>query len=118
MPLGGLESQPNSAVLSHSLRAKTEDAAPRKATWPLEELIACFCCSFPEPGTSTYFKRIVEGQSLKKEKTQNKTPRSKIERKGWVLRNKLDSEEQGEEAASPSGSALLLSKLFCCRGLF
>lgn len=37
----------------HSLRAKSEDAAPREATWPLEELTACFCCSFPEPGTGT-----------------------------------------------------------------
>lgn len=44
-----------------------------------------------------------------------KKKHSKTKRIGWVLWNKPDTDdadEQGEEAVSPSGSALLLSKLF------
>lgn len=66
MPLGELESQPGSAVLSRSLSAEAEVTAPRHVTWPEHELTACPYRSFPEPGTNTHFKRIAEGQSLKK----------------------------------------------------
>lgn len=110
MPLGGLESQPTLHTSSHSWRTKTEDPARRKATRTLEELSACFCCSLSRARHKYLFQTNCRRAVLKKKKNQNN--HSKTERKGWVLWNKLGTEEQGEEAASPSGSALLLSKLF------
>lgn len=115
MPLGGIQSQPDSACFPIPWEQRLKMLLPKRQHGHWKSWLLAFAIPFPAPGTNTYFKRIAEGQSLKKTPKQT-TPKQKGKAGSSGTNSIL--EEQGEEAASPSGSALLLSKLFVAGDCF